>query len=42
MTLTKEMFERNLHVGHEKGYELVNVVCRVEDASVVRKLLQKL
>lgn len=31
-----------LHVGHEKNNELVDVVCRLEDASVVSEFLQHL
>jgi len=31
-----------LHVGHEKREELVDVVCGLEDASVVRQFLQHL
>lgn len=31
-----------LHVGHEKSDELMDVVCRLEDASVVSQFLQHL
>lgn len=33
---------RLLHVGDEEGHKLVDVVCRVEDARVVRQFLQHL